>query len=49
MKISAPLLADRLPLYATDPELRAAIFGARAKEPICYNAYAQFEKRSDFP
>ena len=33
MKISAPLLADRLALYATDAELRAAIFGARAKDP----------------
>lgn len=27
---AAPLLIDRLPLYATDKELRAAIFGERA-------------------
>ena len=49
MKISAPILAESLPLYATDPELRAAIFGARAKEPLCGNAFAQFAKRPDFP
>jgi hypothetical protein len=49
MKVSAPLLAERLPLYATDPELRAAIFGARAKDPLCGNAYTQFTKRPDFP
>src|SRR5271170_684037 len=49
MKLSAPLLAERLPLYATDPELRAAIFGARAKDPACGGMYDKLTKLPNFP
>ena len=49
IKISAPLLADRLPLYATDGELRAAIFGARARDPACCGMYDRLAKLPTFP
>ena len=49
MKVSAPLLAACLPLYATDPELRAAIFGARAKDPVCGGEYERLTNLPNFP
>src|ERR1700691_5854871 len=49
IKVSAPLLADRLPLYATDGELRAAIFCARARDPACCGMYDRLAKLPTFP
>jgi hypothetical protein len=48
-KRAAPLLADRLPLYATDAELRAVIFGERASDPICVSAFESMTNYESFP
>jgi len=49
MKRAAPLLADRLPLYATDAELCAVILGERAIEPACLAAYRHVTTQRSFP
>jgi hypothetical protein len=49
MKVSAPTMIERLALYATDAELRAAIFGARAKDPVCGGMYDRLSKLPTFP
>ena len=46
---AAPLLAGRLPVYATDSELIASIFGARSGDQAYVGAYRSLTRRPDFP
>src|SRR5580700_4605252 len=48
-KHAAPLLADRLTLYASDIELRAAIFGARATSGTIETVWASYIRDPSFP
>jgi hypothetical protein len=48
-KRSAPLLADRLTLYASDPELRAVIFGSAATKGTIETVWASFIRDPTFP
>jgi hypothetical protein len=49
VKRAAPLLADRLTLYASDSELRAAIFGARATSGTIETVWASYIRDPSFP
>ncbi len=49
MKRASPLLADRLPLYAPDAALRAAIFGDRAGTPTIKSAWRSLTRDPSFP
>lgn len=46
---AAPLLIDRLPLYASDADLRASIFGADAGHPAAVVAWRLASRSADFP
>ena len=49
MKRAAPLLADRLPVYADDASIRAALFGPRAGTPTIDSAWRSLTRDPKFP
>lgn len=46
---AAPLLIDRLPVYATDDDLLAALFGERAGKQDVRAAWDRLTRRQGFP
>jgi hypothetical protein len=49
VKRATPLLVDRLTLYASDMELRAAIFGSRATSGTIETVWASYIRDPSFP